>query len=98
MKVTISGHQSNVGEAFREHVKKHVEDAVGKYFADSHHAHVSFTRESQNHLVHISVHVGRDIDADGSASALTASAAFNLACEHVEKQLRRSKRKLRAHH
>ncbi len=98
MKISISGHQTGVSDALRRHVEQSVETCVGKYFAESLSAHVTFSREGQSHRAHISVHVGHDIDAEGDGGGASASAAFNQAAEHVEKQLRRHKRKLREHH
>ena len=98
MKISITGHQTGVSESLRRHVEQSLGSVVGKYFADSLSAHVTFSREGQANRAHISVHVGHDINAEGHAGGDTASAAFNEAVEHVEKQLRRSKRKLREHH
>ena len=98
MKIAITGHQTDVGDALRHHVERNLESNLGKYFADVVGARVTFSREGQSFRAHISVHVGHDIDAEGHAGGDSASAAFNTALEHVEKQLRRSKRRLRDHH
>ncbi len=98
MKISITGHQTDVSEALRRHVEQTLGSAIDKYFGESLSAHVTFSREAQSHRVHISVHVGHDINAEGDGDALTASAAFGKAMEHVAKQLRRNKRKLREHH
>ncbi|MCE2518303.1 MAG: ribosome-associated translation inhibitor RaiA [Alphaproteobacteria bacterium] len=98
MNISITGHQTDVSETLRHHVEQVLGSAIDKYFADSLSAHVTFSREAQSHRVHISVHVGHDINAEGHGDGLTASAAFGKAMEHVAKQLRRNKRKLREHH
>ena len=98
MKISITGHQTDVSEALRHHVEQTLGSAIDKYFADSKSAHVTFSREALSHRVRISVHVGHDINAEGQGDAQTASAAFGEAMEHVAKQLRRNKRKLREHH
>ncbi len=98
MKIIVSGHQVDVGEALRDHATRHLEEDVGKYFSDAANAHVTFSREGPGFRAHVSVHVGHDIHAEGHADAPDAYASFNLAAEHVAKQLRRNKRKLRQHH
>ncbi|MBT5432827.1 MAG: ribosome-associated translation inhibitor RaiA [Rhodospirillaceae bacterium] len=98
MKIAITGHQLDVGDALRGHVTDVLEEGVSKYFADSMEAHVTFSREGAGWHTHISVHVGHDLHTEGRASGDDAYASFKLAEEHVEKQLRRSKRKLRDHH
>ncbi|MBC6440781.1 MAG: ribosome-associated translation inhibitor RaiA [Rhodospirillales bacterium] len=98
MKIAVTGHQVDVGDALRSFVTETLENGVSKYFADSMEAHVTFSREGNDFHAHISVHVGHDIHAEGRGSSDDAYASFRLAEEHVEKQLRRSKRKLREHH
>ena len=98
MKTIVNGHQVDVGQALRDHAESHLEENVGKYFADATDAHVTFAREGSGFRAHISVHVGHDIHAEGHADASDPYTSFNLATEHVAKQLRRSKRKLRQHH
>lgn len=98
MKTIVNGHQVTVGQALRDHAVSHLEEHVGKYFADATDAHVTFSREGQGIRAHVSVHVGHDIHAEGHADGQDVYTSFNLATEHVAKQLRRSKRKLRQHH
>jgi len=98
MKISITGHQTDVGEPLSEHVESHLESSVSKYFADAHETHVTFSRDGHAFHAHVSIHVGHDIHAEGRASDQDPYAAFNAASEHAEKQLRRSKRKLREHH
>lgn len=98
MKIAITGHQIDVGDALKAHATQHLENGVSKYFADPIEAHVTFSREGSDFLTHISVHVGHDIHAEGRGVDADAYASFNKAAEHAEKQLRRSKRKLRDHH
>ncbi len=68
MKIAITGHQVDVGDALKSHATEHLEAGVSKYFADPIEAHVTFSREGGDFLTHISVHVGHDIHAEGSWS------------------------------
>ncbi len=98
MKIAITGHQIDVDDALRGFVTRELEGGVNKYFAVPMEAHVTFSREGSDIHAHVSVHVGRDIHAEGRASGDDAYASFRQAEEHVEKRLRRGKRKLREHH
>ncbi len=98
MKIAITGHQVDVGDALKTHATQHLEAGVSKYFADPIEAHVTFSREGADFLTHISVHVGHDIHAEGRGLDSDPYVSFNKAAEHAEKQLRRNKRKLRDHH
>lgn len=98
MKIAVTGHQIDIGDALRQHVTERLEHGVSKYFDDAIEAHVRFSHEGGLYRAHISVHVGKDIFAEGQADDAEIYASFNAAAERAEKQLRRSKRKLRDHH
>lgn len=98
MKIAVTGHQIDIGDALRGHVEERLERGVSKYFADPIEAHVTFSREGEKFRSHVSVHVGKDLHAEGHADDADIYASFNASAEHVEKQLRRNKRKLRDHH
>lgn len=98
MKIAVSGHQIDVGDALRKHVTERLEHGINKYFEDAIEAQVRFSREGTLYRAHVSAHVGKDIFAEGQADDADIYMSFNAAAEHVEKQLRRSKRKLRGHH
>lgn len=97
MQVLVSGKQIDIGDSLRTHVETKAPAAVEKYFQNPIRANVVFSHEA--HLIHanIWVDVGHDLDFQGEAEAAEAYAAFDLALEHLVKQLRRHKRKLRNH-
>ena len=97
MQISVSGKQLSVGDALRGHAQTRLESAVGKYFDGAIDSHVVFSREAHNFRADVAVHVGRDIVAQGHGLADDAHVAFDLALEHVAKQLRRSKRRRRDH-
>ena len=98
MKIAVTGHQIDIGDALKSHVTDRLEHGISKYFDGALEAHVRFSREGTFYRAHVSAHVGKDIFAEGQADDADIYASFNAAAEHVEKQLRRSKRKLRGHH
>ncbi|MDX2101211.1 MAG: ribosome-associated translation inhibitor RaiA [Alphaproteobacteria bacterium] len=94
MKVTVSGRQMDVGEALTTHITSELTAAVAKYFANALEASVTVSRQGHLCVCDINVHVGRGIDAVGSASAADPYPACDTAIEHVAKRLRRHKRRL----
>lgn len=98
MHVTVTGQHIEIGENIRSHVERSLTATVEKYFSNAIEATVVLSREA--HLIRsdISVHVGRGILVHGHAEAVDATAACDSATEHIGKQLRRSKRRLRSHH
>ncbi len=98
MKIAVTGHQIDIGDALKDHVTERLEHGISKYFDDALDAQVRFSREGTLYRARVSAHIGKDIFAEGQADDADIYTSFNAAAEHVEKQLRRSKRKLRGHH
>lgn len=97
MQITVTGHQIDVGRALCDHVQERLGDGVEKYFDSAIEAHVAFSREGPNFRTHIQVHVGRGMTWEGQADHADIRISFSEAVVHIEKQLRRYKRKLRDH-
>jgi len=98
MHLQVSGKQIDVGGALREHVERRLSSGVAKYFDRAIDAHVVFSREAHRFRADCTVHVGHGISASAEAEAVDAYGAFDAAVERLEKQLRRTKRRLRNHH
>ena len=98
MKVSVSGKQIELGDAFRSHAESGVNSAFEKYFDHAVHAHVVVSHDGPMFRADISVIVGHDLDFQGHGEAEEIYPAFDLALEKTAKQLRRQKRKLRDHH
>lgn len=97
MQVLVSGKQIDIGDSLRTHVETKAPAAVEKYFQNSIRANVVFSHEAYLFHADIWVDIGHDLDFHGQGQAAEAYAAFDLALEHLAKQLRRHKRKLRNH-
>lgn len=98
MQLQVSGKQIDVGGALRAHVEKRLNSGVGKYFDRAIDAHVVFSREAHQFRADCTVHVGHGISASSDAAGGDAYGAFDAAAARLEKQLRRTKRRLRNHH
>lgn len=95
MKITISGQQLDLDERLRTRIGHRIESAIGRYFDAAIEAHVVISREGHEYRTDCSVHVGTGIAAQSHATGAAPRASFDVAAERLEKQLRRSKRKLR---
>ena len=100
MQITISGKHIDVGNALSEYVTNNLEGGVKKYFEHAIGAHVSFSKERHLFVADILVNdgTGTHMLVKGQGSADEVYAAFDVAMEKIEKQLRRYKRKLKGHH
>jgi ribosomal subunit interface protein len=98
MQLTVTGKQIEIGEALRNHVNTGLGGILAKYFKTAIEAHVVVSREAHLCRAEVSLHVGRGIIVNASAVGPDSGGAFDAAAERVAKQLRRYKRRLRAHH
>jgi ribosomal subunit interface protein len=97
MQITITGQQVQVGEALREYARTRLGEGVGKYFDGAIVGHVAFSREGPLLHTHIQVRIGRGMTWESHAEASDIKLSFSSAVDHIEKQLRRHKRKRRGH-
>ena len=98
MQLSVTGKQTEIGEALRRHVEGGLGSILGKYFKTAIEAHVIFSKEAHLSRAEISIHIGRGIVVNARAAASDAYLAFDAAAERLAKQLRRYKRRLRDHH
>ena len=98
MKILISGKQLDLDERFRSQVEKRIDAGISKYFDAAIEAHVVVSCEGSEYRTDCSVHVSSGIAAQSHAVAGELHSSFDAAAERLEKQLRRSKRRLRDHH
>jgi ribosomal subunit interface protein len=98
MQLSVTGKQTEIGEALRRHVEGSLSSILDKYFKTAIEAHVIVSQEAYLSRAEISIHIGRGIVVNARASASEAYLAFDAAAERLAKQLRRYKRRLRDHH
>ena len=98
MQLTVAGKQIDTGARLRQHVEASLDAILGKYFKTAIEAHVVFSKQAHLIRAEVSVHIGRGIAVNASASAAEIYAAYDAAAERIAKQMRRYKRRLRDHH
>ena len=95
-RITVSGHQVDVGEGFRACATGRIAEVGSKYFGGVEDVAVTFSRTGKGGFgCSVRVHSGRDLHFDGHGEGAEAHLAFNQALGRVAKQLRRRKRALR---
>jgi ribosomal subunit interface protein len=98
MQLSVTGKQTEIGEALRRHIEGSLGSILDKYFKTAIEAHVIVSKEAHLSRAEISIHIGRGIVANARAAASEVYLAFDAAAERLAKQLRRYKRRLRDHH
>lgn len=97
MTIQVTGKNLDVGEALRNYVQERVEHSVGKFLGSDPTGHVRIEKEHGEFRTNCTIHLwqGMSLEAHGVAPEAYQSAA--LACERLEKRVRRYKRRLKRH-
>ena len=98
MKVRVSGKHIEIGTALPEQVRERIENALTKHFDGGAEAHVVFSREGPGYRADCTAHLDSGVVLKAQGDAADAHHAFDVALNHLEKQIRRYKRRIRNHH
>ncbi|SLN33092.1 ribosome hibernation-promoting factor, HPF/YfiA family [Roseisalinus antarcticus] len=98
MRYQISGKQIDIGTALQEHVETELGETVAKYAGRPTDATVIFSKSGSAYNCEAVVHLSTGLTAQAKGQAHEIYAAFDSACEKMDKQLRRYKRRLKDHH
>ncbi|MCC5981925.1 MAG: ribosome-associated translation inhibitor RaiA [Oceanicaulis sp.] len=88
----------DVSPALRERIEGKVEEGTAKYFSRPGEAFITATKEGFGFKVECSLHLPSGAFLQASGEGTDAYAAAEIAVEHLEKRLRRYKRRLKDHH
>src|SRR5690606_18810764 len=87
----------DVGETLRSKATERFDAVVGKYFDGGYDGHLTLEPEGIGFRADCLIHLDTGVVLQASASATDATAAYEDMAEHIEKRLRRYKRKLKSH-
>ncbi|MEM7728473.1 MAG: ribosome-associated translation inhibitor RaiA [Pseudomonadota bacterium] len=97
MQVQIVSKGIDVSKALEERVSDRLEEMMDKYIHREGDAQVSVSREGTGFKTTVSVHLPSGATFEGEGRAQEAYPASDEALEHIEKRLRRYKRRLKDH-
>jgi ribosomal subunit interface protein len=97
MQIQISGKNMDTGDAFKEHAEAALLDAVGKYFDNAISGVITLHKGTAGFETRIRVNLTRRIEMEARGTAGDARHALDQAINHIEKRLRRYKRRLKNH-
>ena len=98
MSLQVTGKNIQVGESFQNYVSDKIDDAVGKYIGEYLTAHVRVEKERGRFCTSCSVRVRTGLLLESTGEGTDAYASADAAFEHLEKRLRRYKRRLKNRH
>lgn len=97
MSLRVSGKNMDVGDALRGRAIEHFDSVVEKYFDGGYDGHLTLEPEGTGFRADCIVHLDTGVILHASAAAGDATAAYETMAGHIEKRLRRYKRKLKNH-
>jgi ribosomal subunit interface protein len=98
MQIKITGKNLDVGSALRDHVEAKLLQLKSKYFEGTVHGHVTVEKQRGNFHTDCTLHLATGLTLQATGDAAEAHPSFDAAANHIEKQLRRYKRRLKDHH
>lgn len=98
MQVKVTGKNLDIGEALRNHVEERLKQFRQKYFEGTVHGQVTMAKQRSSFVCDCSLHLATGLDLQSHGSAPDALASFEAAAEHLEKQLKKYKQRLKSHH
>ncbi|HHS82934.1 MAG TPA: ribosome-associated translation inhibitor RaiA [Devosia sp.] len=96
MNLRVSGKNMDVGDALRSTARSRLDDVVGKYFDGGYEGHLTFEKEGGGYRSDLVLHLDTGAMLRAHATAGDAVSAFQTTADHIEKRLRRYKRKLKS--
>ena len=95
MKISTSGKHMDIGESLNVHIEKTLKDLVDRQLGDVLEAQVVLSKESQQFITDICVHVSRHFVVRTRADDTDAYQSYNQALEKMETRISRYKARLR---
>lgn len=97
MKVRVSGKQLEIGDALPEKVRSRLAVVIEKHFTGGAEATVVFSHEGTGFRADCTTHLDAGVVLKSEGVDDNVYRAFDAALEHLEKQIRRYKRRLKNH-
>jgi ribosomal subunit interface protein len=98
MQIKVTGKNLDVGDALRAHVEDRLKQLQQKYFDGTVHAHVTVEKVRTGFHSDCALHLATGLMLQAHGNGAVAHAGFDEAATHLEKQLRRYKRRIKDHH
>ena len=96
MALRVSGKNMDVGENLRTTAQDRLDDVISKYFDGGFEGHLTFEHEGSGFLSEMVLHLDTGAVLRAHAHARDAISSFHTTADHIEKRLRRYKRKLKS--
>ena len=97
MTIQVTGKNLDVGEVLRGYVQERVSQTVEKYIGRTPSGHVRVEKEHGEFRTDCTIHLWQGMSLEAHGVAADAYQSADLACERLEKRVRRYKRRVKRH-
>ncbi len=98
MQILTTGKNFDIGDSLRSHIAGRLDHEVSKYFDGAVSAQVVIEKQRSQFTAECSLSLSTGLTLNARGEAGDAYSSFDAAADHLEKRLRRYKRRLRDHH
>jgi ribosomal subunit interface protein len=98
MIIRVSGKQVEIGDALPEKVRTRLAGVIERHFKGGAEAQVVFSHEGSGFRADCTTHLDAGVTLKAEGIDMDVHRAFETALLHLEKQIRRYKRRLTNHH
>ena len=98
MQILTTGKNFDIGDSLRSHIAGRLDREVSKYFDGAVSVQVVIEKQRSEFTAECSLSLSTGLMLNARGDAGDAYSSFDAAAEHLEKRLRRYKRRLRDHH
>ena len=97
MTIQVTGKNLDVGEALRGYVQERISQTVEKYIGRVPSGHVRVEKAHGEFRTNCTIHLWQGMSLEAHGVAADAYQSADLACERLEKRVRRYKRRVKRH-
>lgn len=98
MTIQFTGKNVDPGESFKNYVSEKLGNSLGKYIGDDITGHIRLEKERSQFRTDCSIRLKSGLLLEARGDAADAYASADAAVEHLEKRVRRHRRRLKSHH
>lgn len=96
MQIKITGKNLDVGDALRTHIEERLRQLQQRYFEATVHGHVT-VEKARGFYTDCTLHLATGLVLQAEGRAADAHASFDAAAQHLERQLKRYKQRIKDH-
>lgn len=98
MTIQVTGKNVDAGDAFKSYIVDKLSGLLDKYVGPEISGHIRLEKERNKFRTHCSIRLRTGLLMEAQGEAADAYASADAALEHLEKRVRRYKRRLKSHH